>query len=180
MPSWATRLSSSWVAGRASRAAARKRSSPASQALAMASLCGGTPVEPSHLTRLTTARAMWRAIPERRRSSSEMRAAGSWGAGLGGLTALVSLDSVASFAIGRTIRVLAGLGLRVYFPFVHEWGYPDRRIDPFLHTCRGPRPNREVQLCFLTKARMRRQESSQASFHCPHVRSPNLCAPPSY
>src|SRR6202158_5427705 len=106
MLSWATRLSSSLVAGLASRAAARKRSRPASQALAMASRCGGTPVEPSHLTRLTTARAMWRAMPDRRRSSSEMRAAGSWGAGLGCRT---TLDLVARFAMGVTIRLALGL-----------------------------------------------------------------------
>src|SRR6266581_2039570 len=82
MPSWATRRSSSGVAGRASRAVARKRSRPASHAFAIASRCGGMPVESSQWTTATTARAMWRASPARRRSSSAMRAGGSWEAGL--------------------------------------------------------------------------------------------------
>src|SRR5258708_3510296 len=99
MPSWATLLSSSLVAGRASRAVARKRSRPASQALTMASRWGGTPVESSHCTRVTTARAMWRAMPARRRSSWETRAGGRVEETLG-----ADLDAGASLAMVATIR----------------------------------------------------------------------------
>src|ERR1700693_683708 len=110
MPSCATRRSSSLVAGRASRAVARNRSRPASQARAMAERWGGTPVESSQRTRLTTARAMCRAMPERRRSSSAMRVDGSVGATFGARTAL---DLMATFAMGPTIRAPRRLGLQV-------------------------------------------------------------------
>src|ERR1700674_2719886 len=95
MPSWATRRSSSWVAGRACRAVARNRSRPASQARAIASRWGGTPVDASQRTTPTTARAMCLAIPARRASSSAMRAGGSWGA------TRADLDLGATFAIGH-------------------------------------------------------------------------------
>src|SRR5579864_3535302 len=80
MPSCATRRSSSWVAGRASRAVAKNRSRPASQALTIASRCGGTPVDASQRTSPTTALAMCRAMPVRRAFSSAIRPAGSCGA----------------------------------------------------------------------------------------------------
>src|SRR5438874_7074295 len=97
MPSWATSRSSRWVGGRASRAVARKRSRPAAQARAMASGRGGRPVESSQRTSVTTARAMCRARPVRRRSSSSSIAAGI-------SDGLLSLDSVASRAIAVTLR----------------------------------------------------------------------------
>src|SRR5579884_3869042 len=79
MPSCATSRSSRWVAGRPSRAVARKRSIPASQARSIASRRGGAPVESSQRTSVTTARAMCRARPGRRRASSSSRGAGSLG-----------------------------------------------------------------------------------------------------
>src|SRR2546430_10364149 len=107
MPSWATRRSSSWVAGRASLAVARNRSSPAAQALTMASRCGGTPVDVSQRTSVTTARAMWRAMPACRRSSSSIRPCGSLGA-----TRPV-LDLGATFAIGPDYTWTSPNGHRV-------------------------------------------------------------------
>src|SRR5438067_3820620 len=104
MPSWATRRSSSGAAGRASRAVARKRSRPASQVLAIASCCGGTPVESSHRTTATTALAMWRARPARLRSRSAMSESGRRVFGFGG----AFLDVVANRAIGPTIPSWGG------------------------------------------------------------------------
>src|SRR3989442_1073771 len=104
MPSWATRLSSSCVAGRASRAVARNRSRPAAQARTMASRCGGTPVEASQRTRVTTARAMCLAMPAWRRSSSSIRPCGRRGA-----TRAV-LDLEASLAIGSIYGSAEAIG----------------------------------------------------------------------
>src|ERR1700693_752681 len=140
MPSCATRRSSSLVAGRASRAVARNRSRPASQARAMAERGGGTPVESSQRTRLTTARAMWRAMPERRRSSSAMRADGSVAATLGART---TLDLMASFAMGPTIRARRRLGLQVdasVLPVLLDEGQhaPPRVVASILPLVVGP------------------------------------------
>src|SRR5437879_4828063 len=107
MPSCATRRSSSWVAGRASRAVARKRSRPAAHALTMASRWGGRPVDVSHRTRVTTARAMCLAMPACRRSSSSIRPCGSRGA------ALAVLDLAASLAISVDYTFRARVGHRV-------------------------------------------------------------------
>src|SRR5262249_41955633 len=95
------------VAGRASRAVARKRSRPASQARTMASRCGGTPVEESQRTRVTTARAICRAIPAWRRSSSSIKPRGSRGA------FRADLDLGANLAMGRIYRSVSSFGLRV-------------------------------------------------------------------
>src|SRR5438477_8001997 len=103
MPSCATRRSSSGVAGRASRAVARNRSSPASQARTMASRCGGTPVDVSHRTSVTTALAICRAMPAWRRSSWSIKPWGSRGA------ALAVLDLAAILAIKSDYRELAVL-----------------------------------------------------------------------
>src|ERR671937_1956953 len=110
MPNWATRRSSSWVAGLASRAVARKRSSPASQARTMASRWGGTPVEASQRTSVTTARAMCRAMPACRRSSSSIRAWGSLGADRR------DLDPGPNLAIRSDYRELAVLLHEVQHP----------------------------------------------------------------
>src|SRR5207302_3128828 len=94
----------SWVAGLASRAVARNRSSPAAQARTMASRCGGTPVDVSQRTRVTTARAMCRAIPACRRASWSIKPCGSLGA------ALTDLDLEATFAIRRLYVHLSVVG----------------------------------------------------------------------
>src|SRR5262245_30989384 len=100
MPSWATRRSSSCVAGLDSRAVARNRSRPAAQARTIASRWGGTPVEASQRTRVTTALAMCRAIPSCRRSSSSIKPCGSRGA------VLATLDFAANLAIRSDYRSL--------------------------------------------------------------------------
>src|SRR5207253_879011 len=117
MPSCATRRSSSWVAGRASRAVARNRSRPASHALTMASRWGGTPVDESQRTRVTTARAMWRAMPACRRSSSSIRPCGRRGA------ALAALDLEANLAMRLTIRAGRALDIRSTGVLATSWTY---------------------------------------------------------
>ena len=61
-------------------------------------------MESSQRTRVTTARAIWRAIPARLRSSSATSVAGSCGGGL---------DFVATRAMRLTIRVPMQLGRQV-------------------------------------------------------------------
>ena len=75
----------------------------------MASRCGGTPVELSQRTRVTTARAMCLAMPAWRRSSSSIKPCGSRGA------TLAALDLGASLAMPSTIRAEPNVGLRVDF-----------------------------------------------------------------
>src|SRR6266516_1607883 len=125
MPSWATRRSSSWVAGRASRAVARKRSRPASHARTMASRWGGTPIDESQRTRVTTARAMWRAMPAWRRSSSSIRPCGSRGA------ALAALDLEASLAIAADYTRQPWHGHEVDLPVKNVLrSHPTARVLP--------------------------------------------------
>src|SRR5207248_4743177 len=115
MPGWATRRSSSWVAGRASLAVARNRSSPAAQALTMASRCGGTPVEVSQCTRVTTARAMCLAMPACLRSSSSIRPCGSRGATRAvldlGATFAIGPDYTSGYRYGHRVDLLAAVSL---------------------------------------------------------------------
>src|SRR5438105_10991109 len=126
LPSCGTRRSSCWVAGRASRAVARKRSRPAAHALTMASRWGGRPVDVSHRTRVTTARAICLAMPAWRRSSSSIRPCGSRGAALAVLDLAASLD----IRVDYTFRTRIGhrveeAGLAV---LLHEVENPSPRV----------------------------------------------------